>query len=63
MFGRIKNFFTESRQELKQVRWPTRREAIYLTTVVIAISAFLAMFLGGFDLLFTEGLKLLVTRY
>ena len=61
--NRIKSFFIESRQELKQVRWPTRKEAIYLTSVVIALSAFLAVFLGGFDLLFTEGLKFLVTRY
>jgi preprotein translocase SecE subunit len=62
MLGRIKNFFIESRQELKQVRWPTRKEAIYLTSVVIALSAFLAVFLGAFDLLFAEGLRMLITR-
>lgn len=62
MFGRIKNFFAESRQELRHVNWPTRAEAIRLTSIVIGISVGLASFLGIFDYLFTEAIKSLLVK-
>jgi preprotein translocase subunit SecE len=62
MFARIKNFFAESRQELRHVNWPTREEAIRLTTVVIGISLGLAVFLGFFDYIFTAALKSFLIR-
>lgn len=62
MFARIKNFFMESRDELRKVQWPTRREAIYLTLLVVIVSALLAAFLGGLDLGFAYLLRLLITR-
>ena len=57
MFTKIKNFFIESRQELRHVNWPTRDEAIRLTTIVIGISVGIAIFLGIFDYLFSYVLK------
>ncbi len=57
MFGRIKKFFSESRQELRHVNWPTRNEAVRLTAIVIGISLGLALFLGGFDYLFSFLMK------
>ncbi len=57
MFDRIKHFFAESRTELRHVNWPTRREAIRLTAIVIGISLGLAVFLGAFDYLFSYLLK------
>jgi preprotein translocase subunit SecE len=57
MFGHIKNFFTESRQELRHVNWPTRDEATRLTMIVIGISAGIAIFLGAFDYLFSYIIK------
>lgn len=57
MFARIKRFFLESRQELRHVNWPTRDEAIRLTSIVIGISLGLALFLGFFDYLFTNIIK------
>lgn len=60
MLAKFKNFFIESRQELKQVQWPTRREAVYLTWIVIAISLILAAFLGGLDYLFSYVLQAFV---
>jgi preprotein translocase subunit SecE len=57
MFDRIKKFFAESRQELRHVNWPTREEAIRLTTIVIGIALGLALFLGFFDWLFTNIIK------
>jgi preprotein translocase subunit SecE len=62
MFARIKKFFSESRQELRHVNWPTRDEAIRLTTIVIGISVGLAAFLGSFDYLFSFLIKKIVLQ-
>lgn len=61
MFGKAKNFLVESRHELGQVQWPTRRETIFLTGVVILISLILAAFLGGLDYILSYLLKVFVT--
>lgn len=53
----LRTFLQEARQEFRHVNWPTRREAMYLTGVVIAISLGLAVFLGAFDFVFKEGLQ------
>ncbi len=62
MFARIKNFFEESRQELRHVNWPTRREAMRLTSIVVGLSIGLALFLGFFDYLFAGAIKMFITR-
>ncbi len=62
MFERIKRFFEEAQQEFRHVNWPTRAEAIRLTSVVIAISLGLALSLGLFDYIFTELLRYFVSR-
>ena len=60
MFQRIKNFFAESKQELHHVNWPTREEAMRLTSIVIGISVGLSLFLGLFDYIFTQTIKSLI---
>ena len=62
MFARIKKFFSEARQELRHVNWPTRQEAIRLTSIVIGLSVGLAIFLGGFDYLFSFVIKNIVIQ-
>jgi len=62
MFARIKKFFSEARQELRHVNWPTRQEAIRLTGIVIGLSVGLAVFLGGFDYLFSFVIKNIVIQ-
>jgi preprotein translocase subunit SecE len=57
MFGSIKKFFLEARQELRHVNWPTRKEAVRLTAIVIGIALVLALFLGAFDYLFSFLMK------
>ena len=44
-------FIREVITELKKVTWPTREETIKLTVVVIAISVFVGIFIGGLDAL------------
>ena len=62
MFARIKKFFSESRQELRHVNWPTRQEATRLTTIVIGLSVGLAVFLGTFDYLFSYIIKNIIIQ-
>ncbi|KKW45328.1 MAG: preprotein translocase subunit SecE [Candidatus Liptonbacteria bacterium RIFCSPLOWO2_01_FULL_56_20] len=62
MVGRIKKFFEESRQEFRHVNWPTRSEAMRLTTVVIALSVALAVFLGAFDYFFSFLLRVFLLK-
>ncbi len=47
------NFLKEVRTELKRVTWPTRKEAIRYTLVVIGFTLGVAAFLGGLDFLFS----------
>ncbi len=35
--------------ELRKVTWPTRKQALRLTLIVIAFSVVLAVVVGGFD--------------
>lgn len=62
MFGRIKTFFQETRQELRHINWPTRQEAVRLTAFVVILSILLAVFLGAFDYLFTFIIKKFILR-
>jgi preprotein translocase SecE subunit len=50
----------ESRQELQHVNWPTRDEAVRLTSIVIGIALVLSTFLGFFDYLFTNIVKSII---
>ena len=60
MFGRIKHFFEESRQEFKRVNWPSRAETTRYTIFVIGLSLFIAIFLGLLDFIFIQLLEKLV---
>ena len=46
-------FSQEAWSELQKVTWPERETVIRLTIVVIAISALIALYILGFDNLFT----------
>ena len=46
-------FLKEVRLELKRTTWPTRKEAINLTLIVIGFGLVVAAFLGGLDFLFS----------
>jgi preprotein translocase subunit SecE len=57
MFARIGKFFSEAKNEIRHVNWPTRQEATRLTLIVIGIAVALAVFLGSFDYLFSFLIK------
>ena len=47
-------FFISIINELKKVTWPTREDATRLTAIVLAVCVIAGLFLGAFDLAFTE---------
>ena len=49
-FERARLFFSEVRNELKRVTWPTQKEVYATTVVVILTSAFLGLYLFVLDL-------------
>ena len=58
--NRLVRYFKETRAELRKVSWPTRKQAINLTLIVLAVTVAMAIFLGAVDLLFATLLRLLV---
>jgi preprotein translocase subunit SecE len=53
MFEKINQYLKESKEELKKVSWPSKKETINLTLLVISISLGVAFFLGFVDWLLT----------
>lgn len=45
------------RAEMKHVSWPSRRSVVVYTVVVTVISLATALYLGAWDLIFTELVK------
>jgi len=49
---KIKDFLKEVRLEMKKVNWPTRKETIKYTLIVVGLSIVVAAFLGGLDAIY-----------
>jgi len=56
---KIISFLKEVRLEMKKVNWPTRKETIRYTLIVIGLSVAVAAFLGTLDFIFNT----LLTRF
>ena len=57
----LRAYFSESYKELRKVNWPTRKETIRLTVIVIVFSLAIAIFLGLLDIVFSLGLQWLIS--
>lgn len=58
--NRLSRYFIESKDELKKVVWPTRKEAIKHTLIVVGVSVSVAIFLGLADYFLNLGLEQLI---
>jgi preprotein translocase subunit SecE len=56
----FRRYIYETLGELRKVQWPTRKEAINLTIVVLVVSIVMAFFLGGLDYIFSRLLTLII---
>lgn len=60
---KISKYFRDTASEIKQVSWPTQRQALYYTLLVIAISVIVSLFTGAFDYLFSQGIGIIVNQF
>ena len=54
MFSKAVEFLVEVKAEVKRVTWPTRREAMSGTAVVVFVVLIMAMFLGIVDAILSK---------
>jgi len=62
LLNKIVNYFRESKIELKKVVWPTKKETVKHTLLVIGISVGVGVLFAVLDYAFTIGLEQLITR-
>lgn len=62
VFSDFIGYFKASKAEFKQVNWPTRKETIRFTIIVIAVSLGTAAFLGGLDYLFNFLIRIFILQ-
>jgi preprotein translocase subunit SecE len=53
-------YVRESKEEMKKVTWPSKKETVTYSVIVIIISIILAAFFGGLDWLLNIGLEQLI---
>jgi len=60
MANPITQYFKDTRSELNHVAWPTQRQTVVFTALVIAISLGVAAYVGVLDYAFTTALTKIV---
>ncbi len=55
--SKFNEYIQETKLELKHVVWPSKRQTIYYTLIVVLLSVSVAYLLGLFDYAFLQGLK------
>ena len=58
--NRVARYVRETRGEIRKVTWPTRQESQRLTAIVLGVTAFMAIFLGILDFMFSNAVQELV---
>ena len=62
-WNRSRTFLTEVRNELKRVTWPSQKEVVATTIMVIITSAFFGLFLWIVDLTLTAAVNWVFHRF
>ena len=50
--NRLIKYLREARAEMRKVTWPTREEAINLTSIALVVTVLMSLFLWGLDVIF-----------
>lgn len=59
---KIYNFIVDAKAELLKVNWPTKKQTIDYTLIIIGVSLAVALFLGGLDYIFGMILKKFIIK-
>ncbi|MEK7560134.1 MAG: preprotein translocase subunit SecE [Patescibacteria group bacterium] len=60
MFNKLINYLKDVRLEMRKVDWPTRKEWVRHTIMVIVVTLVVAIILSAFDLIFTGALRQII---
>lgn len=60
--NRVVRYFKEVRAEIGKVVWPSRRDTINLTAIVLGVTATMSIILGVIDWLFAKLFALILVR-
>ena len=58
--GKLNEFLTNVKAELKKVTWPAKKETYASTTIVIVLVLLSAVFLGGVDMILSRLIRLIL---
>lgn len=60
--NKVLQFFIEAKAEMLKVNWPTKKQTVNYTMLVVAVSIAVAAFLGGLDWIFSYILKTFIIK-
>ncbi|BBA71294.1 preprotein translocase subunit SecE [Geobacter sulfurreducens] len=60
MIAKTKEFLTEVKAELGKVTWPTRKETVSTTWVVVAIVLLISIYLGVCDVVLAKLMRIIL---
>jgi preprotein translocase subunit SecE len=58
----VKNYFLGSYAEMKKVNWPTKKQTINYSSLVIGMSIGMAVFFALLDYVFSSGINSLISK-
>lgn len=61
VFARIGKWLKEMKSELKKVQWPTRKQTVNNTLIVIACVIVVGLFIWVFDFIAGSAIEMLIT--
>jgi preprotein translocase subunit SecE len=62
MFSALTTYLKETRAEIDHITWPTQRQTVIYTVLVIVLSVVIGTYLGILDAGLTRGLNMFLTR-
>jgi preprotein translocase subunit SecE len=60
--NKIIKFIQEAKEELMKVNWPSKKQTLNYTMLVVVVSLAVAGFLGGLDYIFSYILKTFIIK-
>ncbi len=55
-------YFREAKMELEKVAWPTQKDTVMYSVIVLVLSLVTAAFIGALDFGLSKGLEFLVSK-
>lgn len=57
----LQRYIRDALEELRRVQWPTRRQAVRLSAIVLGFTGVSAVIFGLLDFAFAQGIRLLLS--